>query len=70
MNKAWWKSKTLWFNAIVGVLAAVEANAHLVQAYVPGSIYGWGMLLLTSGNSVLRLVTAQGVGLTDQGRAE
>lgn len=63
MTKPWWQSKTLWFNAIVAGLAAVEANAHLVQPYLPGNVYGWGMMLLTCGNAVLRLVTAQGVSL-------
>jgi hypothetical protein len=63
MTKPWWQSKTLWFNAIVAGLAALEANAHLVQPYLPGNVYGWGMMLLTCGNAVLRLVTAQGVSL-------
>ena len=63
MTKPWWQSKTLWFNAVVAGLAALEANAHLVQPYLPGNVYGWGMMLLTCGNAVLRLVTAQGVSL-------
>lgn len=63
MTKPWWQSKTLWFNVVVAGLAAVEANAHLVQPYLPGNVYGWGMMLLTCGNAVLRLVTAQGVSL-------
>lgn len=63
MTKPWWQSKTLWFNAIVASLAALEANAHLVQPYLPGNVYGWGLMLLTCGNTVLRLVTAQGVSL-------
>lgn len=63
MTKPWWHSKTLWFNAIVAGLAALEVNAHLIQPYVPGNVYGWGMMLLTCGNAVLRLITAQGVSL-------
>lgn len=63
MTKTWWKSKTLWFNAIVAGLAALEANAHLVQPYVPGNVYSWVVMLLTCGNAVLRLVTAQGISL-------
>lgn len=62
-TKPFWRSKTLWFNAIVGALAALEANAHLVQAFVPGNSFAWGMLLLTVGNAVLRIVTTQVVTL-------
>lgn len=61
MKKRWWKSKTLWFNAIVAGLAALEASAGMVQPFVPGNIYGWSLLLLTIGNTVLRIVTTQGL---------
>lgn len=57
--KPWWHSKTLWFNAAVAALAAIEANARLIQPYVPGNVYGWGLLVLTVGNSVLRIFTTQ-----------
>lgn len=60
-KKPWWHSKTLWFNAIIGALAALEASAHLVQAFVPGNVYGWGLMVLTIGNAVLRIVTTQGL---------
>lgn len=60
-KKPWWKSKTLWFNAIVGGLAALEASANMIQPYLPGNVYGYGLLLLTIGNAVLRIVTTQGL---------
>lgn len=63
--KPWWKSRTLIFNALVAALAALEANAALIQPYVPGNVYGWGVLLLTAGNAVLRIVTSQGVALRE-----
>lgn len=59
--KPWWRSRTIRFNAIVAAMAAIEANAHLIQPYLPGSVYGWGMMFLVCGNAVLRLLTAQGV---------
>lgn len=59
MNKPWWQSKTLWFNAIVGALGAAEASAGLIQPYVAGNVYGWGLLVLTVGNNVLRFVSTQ-----------
>lgn len=61
--KRWWKSRTLWFNAIVAALAALEGSAHLVQPYVPGNIYAWALMLLTVGNAGLRIVTTQGLAL-------
>lgn len=61
-TKPWWKSKTLMFNAAIGALAALEASANLIQPYLPGNIYGYGMMLLTVGNAVLRIVTTQGLG--------
>lgn len=63
--KPWWKSRTLIFNALVAALAALEANAALIQPYVPGNVYGWAVLLLTTGNAVLRIVTSQGVALRE-----
>lgn len=60
--KQWWKSKTLWFNAIIGGLAALEASANLIQPYLPGNVYGYGLMLLTVGNAALRIVTTQGLG--------
>lgn len=60
-TKPWWRSKTLWFNSIVAGLGALEASAHLLQPYLPGNIYGYGLALLTVGNAVLRIVTTQGL---------
>lgn len=62
-NKLWYKSKTLWFNAIVAGLTAMEASANLIQPYISGNIYGYGLMILTAGNAVLRIVTTQGVSL-------
>lgn len=60
-SKSWRKSRTLWFNALIAALAALEASANLVQAYVPGNIYGWCLMLLVVGNAGLRIVTTQGL---------
>jgi len=62
MTKPWWKSKTLWFNALVAGMAAIETAAHLVQPFVPGNIYGWLLLVVTVGNAMLRVLTTQGLG--------
>ncbi len=60
--KPWWKSKIIWFNIVVGMLGAAEASANLIQPYVPGNVYGYGLLLLTVGNTALRIITTQGIG--------
>jgi hypothetical protein len=51
------QSKVLWFNALAGGLFALEASANLIQPYVPGNVYAWGVLALTVGNAVLRFYT-------------
>lgn len=61
--KRWCKSKTLWFNAIIAGLTALEASIHLIQPYVSGNVYGWVVLLLTVGNAMLRIITSQGISL-------
>lgn len=60
--KPWWKSRTLRFNAAAAVLFAIEAKASLIQSYVPGSVYAWGVMILTAGNAALRVITTVGVG--------
>lgn len=59
--KPWFRSRTIWFNVAFAGLGALEASAGIVQPYVPGSVYGWGLLILTVGNAMLRIVTTQAV---------
>lgn len=63
MNKPWYKSKVILFNAAVAGLAALETSAHLIQPYVAGNIYGYALMVLTVGNSALRIITSQGITL-------
>lgn len=64
MKKPWYKSKVIIFNAFVAGLAALEASAHLIQPYIPGNVYGYGLMVLTAGNAMLRVFTSQGLTLT------
>ena len=62
-KKPWYKSKTIWFNIIVAMLAALEASSAMIQPFVQGSVYGYGLLILTIGNAGLRIITTQGLSL-------
>ena len=66
MKKQWWKSKTLWFNAVVAALAALEVSANFIQPYVAGDVFGWGMAVLTMGNAVLRVATKSQLVISDE----
>lgn len=55
--KHWLKSKTLWFNFIVGVGAAVEASLNIIQGYFDPRVY-FAIIALVSGiNMALRFVS-------------
>lgn len=51
------KSKTIVFNCIIAVLAAIELNVHLLQDYL-GHYYGVFFICITCANIVLRFVTS------------
>jgi len=59
--KPWWKSKTLWVNIIVAVLASLEATTGLLQPYLPEHWYVVVAVGLPVINVVLRIVTTQGL---------
>ena len=63
--KAWWKSKTIWINAIVGVLVALEAATGALQPVVGPYFYAAVAVGLPVINAVLRVITTQAVGLKD-----
>lgn len=53
------KSKTIWFNAIIAALLALEPVFGLLQSFIPGNVYAWASVALTVGNAILRAVTSQ-----------
>jgi hypothetical protein len=59
--KAWWKSKVLWFNAIVSGLVALEATFSALQTLLPTNIYAIAVTVLALGNAILRIITTQGI---------
>ncbi len=59
--KPWYKSKTLWINIVVAVLASLEATTGLLQPYLPQHWYVAVAVGLPVANVVLRIITTQGL---------
>lgn len=63
MTKSWWKSRTLWFNALVAVLATLEASTGLLAQLFTPQVYPAVALSIALTNAVLRIITTtQGIG--------
>lgn len=56
-GKPWYQSKTIWFNALVLVLGAVEVNFKLLEQHIPGSVFTVLAFVLSVGNVLLRFIT-------------
>lgn len=65
--KAWWKSKTIWFNLIMAVLSSLEATFHLLQPIFGSSLYGVGAVFVAVVNAGLRVVTSQPIFVRSNG---
>lgn len=59
--KKWWKSKTLWINAIVGALVALEGVTGFLQPHLPMNLYAAVAVALPVVNAILRVVTTKGL---------
>lgn len=59
--KPWWKSKTLWVNITIAVLASLEATTGLLQPYLPEHWYVVVAVGLPIINVVLRVITTEGL---------
>lgn len=60
--KAWWRSRTLWFNAVVAALAAAEGGFSVLQPLLPIPVYQVFTFVLLVGNAVLRAITSRALG--------
>ncbi len=56
------KSKTIWFNTIVGMLIAAEPALSLLQPLLGASTYGIVSFVLIVGNVGLRTITNKSLG--------
>lgn len=61
--KPWWKSKTIWVNAIVAALTALEAGTGMLQPHLPINFYTLMAVGLPILNAVLRIITTQALTL-------
>lgn len=59
--KPWWRSRTLWLNALALALAAAEERLGLLQGVLPASTFQAVAFALPVLNMVLRLVTSTAV---------
>lgn len=59
--KPWYKSKTIWFNAIAMSLIAMEAVFHVLQPLLGPVIYPVALVAITAINGFLRVITSQGI---------
>lgn len=57
MTKAWYKSKTVWFNAASAALVAVESSIHVLQDVLGPAAYLPIVGLVAAGNIILRTVS-------------
>lgn len=56
-TKLWWKSKTLWFNAITACLVSLEASTGYMKPYLPEHWYVVVIIVLPMVNILLRLIS-------------
>lgn len=64
-KKVWWKSRTLWVNAVVGALVALEAKTDLLQPFLPVNFYSAVAVGLPVLNAMLRVITSTGLGVKE-----
>ena len=62
-QKTWWKSKTLWINAVAAMLVALEAGTGVLQPLLPINLYAALAVGLPIINALLRVITTSGVKL-------
>ncbi len=62
-RKPWWKSRTLWFNALCAAMAALEAGTGFLAQIFSPAVYPKIAIAVAVINAVLRVVTAQRIAL-------
>lgn len=60
--KRWWKSRTLWLNALVLIASVAEEKLNFLQPVLPVNVYAVVAFTLPVANALLRIVTVQRLG--------
>lgn len=60
--KPWWKSRTIWINVAMLMLAAAESQLNLLQGVLPGGVFTWLAFALPVVNAGMRFITSTAVG--------
>ena len=58
-QKSWWKSKTLWFNVVSGLVIAAQGMTSV--HWIPGDYL---TVIVVSGNFFLRFITDTGIAVS------
>lgn len=53
------KSRTVWINVLIGILAMVELNFHMLQSLVGEQWYGLAFIMVSGINIYLRTITTK-----------
>jgi hypothetical protein len=61
LRKKWYKSKTLWFNVLVAIGAAVEASLSLIEGYFSPITFLTLIAIVAGVNVVLRFISTNGL---------
>ena len=59
--KKWYKSKTIWFNVLAAMGAALEASLAIIQGEVKPELYLALVVFVAGGNVILRVLSTQGI---------
>jgi hypothetical protein len=57
-TKPWWKSRELWFNAAVAIMAALEVSTGLLAQLFTPAVYPRIAIGVAIINAVLRVISA------------
>lgn len=63
-TKKWYKSKTVWFNAISAAIVFTDGLATLLTGLIkviPPDMYPWVLFAIACTNLFLRALTSQGI---------
>ena len=62
-SKPWYCSRTLWFNLLVLMLAAAEAQIGVLKDVLPGGLFAWLAFGLPVANAALRFISTTAITL-------